>query len=135
MLTKLFRSFLHYRPGIGTFLFLNPGPGTYSSSSSRLQAIPLFETYWLGTFILGMIRTAVGHHYDFEFVLPPGLEGLPPSDPPHPLANARAVCRVIFRAIEGLEPRLPACKASMLTTTPTAPTPSERFNIEANVYC
>ena len=40
-----------------------------------------------------MIRTAVRHHYDFEFVLSPGLE-----------------------------PWSPACKASLLTTTPTAPT-------------
>ena len=32
-----------------------------SSSSSRLQAIPLFEAYRLGTSILGMIQTAVGH--------------------------------------------------------------------------
>ena len=61
-------------------------------SSSRLQAIPLFEAYRLGTSTLGMIRTAVGHHSKFEFVLSPGLE-----------------------------PRSPACKASMLTTTPTAP--------------
>ena len=28
-----------------------------------------FEAYWLGTSSLGMIQTAVGHHYDFEFVL------------------------------------------------------------------
>ena len=33
--------------------------------SSRLQAIPLFRAYWLGTFILGMIQIAVGHYYDF----------------------------------------------------------------------
>ena len=64
-----------------------------SSSSSRLQAIPLFEAYGLRTSILGMIRTTVGHHYKFEFVLGPGLE-----------------------------PRSPTCKASMLTTTPMAPT-------------
>ena len=61
--------------------------------SSRLQVIPLFQAYRLGTSILGMIRTAVGHHYKFEFVLWPGLE-----------------------------PRSPVCKASMLTTTPTVPT-------------
>ena len=46
----------------------------YSSLSSRLQAILLFEAYELRTSNLGMIRTAVGHHYKFEFVLPPGLE-------------------------------------------------------------
>ena len=61
-----------------------------SSLSSRLQAIPLFKAYRLGTSILGMIRTAMGHHYKFEFVLWPELE-----------------------------PRSPVCKASMLTTTPT----------------
>ena len=58
-----------------------------SSSSSRLQAIPLFRAYRLGTSILGMIWTAMGHyHYDFELVL-----------------------------WLGLEPRSPMCKASMLT--------------------
>ena len=39
------------------------------SLSSRLQAIPLFEAYRLGTSILGMIRTVVEHHYKSEFVL------------------------------------------------------------------
>ena len=37
--------------------------------SSRLQAIPLFKAYRLRTSILGMIQTAMGHHYNFEFVL------------------------------------------------------------------
>ena len=53
----------------------------------------LSSRYRLRTSISGMIRIAMGHHYKFKFVLWPGLE-----------------------------PQLPVCKASMLTTTPTAPT-------------
>ena len=37
-------------------LCINALPISSSSSSSRLQAIPLFEAYWLGISILGMIR-------------------------------------------------------------------------------
>ena len=57
------------------------------SSSSRLQAIPLFKAYWLRTSIWGMIWTAI--------------------------------LNVLWL---WLETRSPACKASMLATTPTAHT-------------
>ena len=51
----------------------NKTPSTLSSSSSsRLQAISLFEAYWLGTSILGKIQIAVGHHCDFEVVFVTG---------------------------------------------------------------
>ena len=44
------------------------------NDKSFIQATPFFEAYWLGTSILGMIRTAVVQHYDFELVLWLGLE-------------------------------------------------------------
>ena len=99
------RSHIGYLSDSITNLLLPEGE-LISSSSSRLQAIPLFEAYWLGTSILGVIRTAMGHHYDFEFMLPLGLEH-----------------------------RLPACKASMLTTTPTAPTHLEDTLFSVCVMC
>ena len=76
-----------------------------SSSSSRLQTIPLFEAYRLGTAILGMIWTVVGHHYDFEFMLWPGLEA-----------------------------HLPPCKASMLTTPLMVPSAPPEYREYQAVY-
>ena len=62
-----------------------------SSSSSRLQAIPLFEAYRFRTSIIGMKQTVL----DTITIL-------------------NSCCNRDFNT------RLPECKASMLTTTPTA---------------
>ena len=75
-----------------------------SPVSLRLRAIPLFMACWFDASILGMIGTAMGHHYNFELVLWPGLEL-----------------------------HSPECKAIMLTTTPTVPK-SYKCNISCKSY-